>query len=108
MARGDLPGEAEAHARTGRLGGEEGVEDAFGVLGGTPGAQQNRAVPRHDAFLAQGAVLAAAGGLESHDLAPGEALYYPAAHFDQVKGRGGAPWDGAVEAVDGLGAPAEQ
>jgi outer membrane protein len=70
-------------------------------------AQQNLAVSRHDAYLAQAAVLSAAGGLEARDLMPGEPLYDPAAHFNQVKGQGAAPWDGPLEAVDRLGAPAE-
>jgi outer membrane protein len=70
-------------------------------------AQQTLAVSRHDAFLAEAAVLNAAGGLEARDLIPAEPLYEPRANFDRVKDKGAAPLEGVVETLDRIGAPAE-
>ena len=69
-------------------------------------AQQSLAVSRHDAFLAEAAVLSAIGGLEVRNLLPGETLYDPKANFDRVKNKAETPWEGAVETLDKLGAPA--
>jgi outer membrane protein len=68
-------------------------------------AQQSLAVSRHDAFLAQAALLSASGGLEARNLIPGEPLYDANANFDRVKHSADLPWQGAVEALDKIGAP---
>ena len=39
------------------------------------------------------------------DLDPTLPAYDPAANYEQVKGRGGLPWDGVVETLDRIGAP---
>jgi outer membrane protein len=70
-------------------------------------AQQSLAVSRHDAFLAQAAVLSAAGRLEARALIPGEPIYDPQRNFEQVKDKGATPWEGAIETIDRIGAPAE-
>jgi outer membrane protein len=70
-------------------------------------AQQTLAVSRHDAFLAQAALLGVAGGLEARDLVPGEPIYDPKANFDRVKDKGATPWEGAVATLDRIGAPTE-
>ena len=70
-------------------------------------AQLNLAVSRHDAFLAQAAVLNASGRLEAAYLLPGEPLYDPRRNFDRVKDAGGLPWDGVVQTIDQIGAPGE-
>jgi outer membrane protein len=64
-------------------------------------------VSRHDAFLAEAALLDAAGGLEARELIPAEPLYEPRANFDRVKNKGAAPWEGVVETLDRIGAPPE-
>jgi outer membrane protein len=69
-------------------------------------AQQSLAMSRHDAFLAQAAVLSATGGLEVRYLLPGEPLYDPKTNFDRVKNKAEAPWEGALETLDRIGAPA--
>jgi outer membrane protein len=70
-------------------------------------AQESLAVSRHDAFLAEAALLDAAGGLEARELIPAEPLYEPRANFDRVKNKGAAPWEGVVETLDRIGAPPE-
>jgi outer membrane protein len=70
-------------------------------------AQQTLAVSRHDAFLAEAALLDVAGGLEARDLIPGEPLYDPKANFERVEAKGATPWEGAVAALDKVGAPVE-
>jgi outer membrane protein len=69
-------------------------------------AQQSLAVSRHDAFLAQAAVLSAIGGLEARNLIPSEPIYDPKVNFDRVKNNAATPWEGAVETLDKIGAPA--
>jgi outer membrane protein len=68
-------------------------------------AQQSLAVSRHDAFLAQAALLGAAGGLEARNLIPGEPVYDAKANFDRVRHAADLPWQGAIEALDKIGAP---
>jgi len=68
-------------------------------------AQQSLAESRHDAFLAEAAVLSAAGRLEIRNLLPGEPLYDAKANFDRVKNDAALPWEGAVETLDKIGAP---
>jgi outer membrane protein len=61
---------------------------------------------RHDEYVAAAAVLAAMGALEAQDLLPGEPRYDPKANFDRVRHAvGWVPWEGAVGAIDRLGAP---
>ena len=61
---------------------------------------------RHDEYVAAAAVLAAMGALEAKDLLPNEARYDPKANFDRVRHAvGWVPWEGAVGAIDKLGAP---
>ncbi len=61
---------------------------------------------RHDEYVAAAAALAAMGALEAKDLIPAEVRYDPKANFDKVRhGVGWVPWEGAVGAVDRLGAP---
>jgi outer membrane protein len=68
-------------------------------------AQLSLATSRHDAFLAQAAVLSAVGALEARTMLPGEKLYDPKVNFDRVRNSARLPWEGAIEAVDQLGAP---
>ena len=60
---------------------------------------------RHDEYLARAQLLAAMGVLEAHYLTPGLQTYDPTAKLERVEGRYAAPWEGAVETIDGLGAP---
>jgi outer membrane protein len=61
---------------------------------------------RHDEYVAAAAVLAAMGALDAKDLIPSEVRYDPKANFDKVRHAiGWVPWEGAVGAVDRLGAP---
>jgi outer membrane protein len=68
-------------------------------------AQSTLAASRHDALLAEAAVLDAAGRLEAADLLPGEPLYDPKANFDKVRTAGATPYEPAIQALDTLGAP---
>jgi len=70
-------------------------------------AQTSLARSRHDAFLAQAAVLNAAGRLEVKNLLPAEPVYDPKTNFDRVRHAGATPWDGVVETLDKIGAPTE-
>ncbi len=70
-------------------------------------SQLNLVNARHDEYLAAAAVLAATGALDAHDFAPGERLYDPSRNLDKVRhGVGWVPWEGAVGAIQRLGAPA--
>jgi outer membrane protein len=61
---------------------------------------------RHDEYVAAAAVLAAMGALEARTLIPGAPRYDPKVAFDQLRHAPGAmPWDGAVQALDRVGAP---
>ena len=61
---------------------------------------------RHDEYVAAAGVLAAMGALEAKDLIPAEARYDPKANADRVRHAvGWVPWEGAVGAIDKLGAP---
>jgi outer membrane protein len=68
-------------------------------------AQLALAVSRHDAFLAQAAVLSVSGRLEARYLVPGEPLYDPRVNFDHVKHADAPPWEGAIQIIDKIGAP---
>ena len=58
----------------------------------------------HDEYLARAALLYAMGALTADKIAPSVASYDPQASFRQVN-RAVVPWTGAVQALDGLGAP---
>lgn len=61
---------------------------------------------RHDAYVAAAAVLSAMGSLEARYLAADAPLYDPAKSFNKVQRSGAVPWEGAVQALDSVGAPA--
>jgi len=58
----------------------------------------------HDAYVSQADVLRVAGRLEAVSLLRGLELYDPAKSFNHVKNAGAVPWEGAIAAIDGLGA----
>jgi outer membrane protein len=61
---------------------------------------------RHDEYVAAAAVLAAMGALEAQALIPNEVRYDPKANAERVRHAvGWVPWEGAVGAIDKLGAP---
>jgi outer membrane protein len=60
---------------------------------------------RHDAYVAQAALLQAMGRLEARALVTGAPLYDPATSFNRVKNAGAAPWEPLIAALDSLGAP---
>jgi len=60
---------------------------------------------RHDEYVAAAAVLAATGALEAKALIPDQARYDPDANFDRIRRDHAVPWEGAVHAIDHLGAP---
>jgi outer membrane protein len=61
---------------------------------------------RHDEYVAAAGVLAAMGALEAKALIPAEPLYDPKANLEAVRhAPGWVPWEGAVQAIDRLGAP---
>lgn len=62
---------------------------------------------RHDEYVAAAAVLAATGALDARSLVPDAPRYDPKANFDKVRhAPGWVPWEGAVQALDHVGAPA--
>jgi outer membrane protein len=61
---------------------------------------------RHDEYVAAAGVLAAMGALDARALVPGEPLYDPKANLERVRhAPGWVPWEGAVGALDRVGAP---
>jgi outer membrane protein len=60
---------------------------------------------RHDAYVAQAALLQAMGRLEARALVIGAPLYDPAKSFNRVKAAGAVPWEPLVAALDSVGAP---
>jgi outer membrane protein len=60
---------------------------------------------RHDEYLASAALLAAMGLLEARFLTPDAETYDPRTSLNRVKGFAAPPWEGAIEAIDGLGVP---
>ncbi len=68
-------------------------------------AQLSLVQARHDAFVSEANLLNAMGALEARTLLTNAPLYDPAKNFRKVENAGGTPWDGAVAALDGLGAP---
>jgi outer membrane protein len=60
---------------------------------------------RHDAYVARASLLSAMGMLEAQFLVPKAALYRSDTAFRRVRDVDAAPWEGAVETIDRLGAP---
>jgi outer membrane protein len=60
---------------------------------------------RHDAYVAQAALLQAMGRLEARALVTGASLYDPAKSFNRVKNAGAVPWEPLIAALDSVGAP---
>jgi outer membrane protein len=61
---------------------------------------------RHDEYVAEASLLNAMGRLEARALVQGVRIYDPAKSFDKVKHAGAVPWEGVVERLDAIGAPA--
>jgi outer membrane protein len=68
-------------------------------------AQTVLAQARHDAYLAETALLGAVGRLNAENLVAGQPLYDPVAAFRKVSHAGALPWEGVVGGIDALGAP---
>ena len=68
------------------------------------GAEITLTDTQHDAYVAQAALLNATGRLEVRYVVPGAPLYDPAASFKKVAHGGAVPWEGAIAALDDLGA----
>jgi outer membrane protein len=68
-------------------------------------AQISLASARRNEYVSQANLLAAMGRLEGQDLDAALDIYDPAANYQRVRGRGGLPWDGVIEAIDHLAAP---
>ncbi|WOB78071.1 TolC family outer membrane protein [Brevundimonas nasdae] len=68
-------------------------------------AQTSVASARAAEYVARASLLAAMGQLEGPVLNPTIEAYDPAANYDQVKGRGGLPWDGVIETLDRVASP---
>lgn len=62
---------------------------------------------RRDRYVAQATLLRQLGQLEAAKLIVGAGLYDPGAHVREVRRRGALPWDGAIRALDGIGAPGQ-
>jgi len=69
-------------------------------------AEVTLASARRNEYVAQANLLAAMGRLEGADLDPTIEVYDPAANYQRVRNRGALPWDGVVESIDRLAAPA--
>ncbi|WP_295218196.1 TolC family outer membrane protein [uncultured Brevundimonas sp.] len=68
-------------------------------------AQTSVASARAAEYVARASLLAAMGQLEGPALNPTIEAYDPATNYDQVKGRGGLPWDGVIETLDRVASP---
>jgi outer membrane protein len=60
---------------------------------------------RHDEYVARATLLNAMGVLEAQLFVPNTPVYHPEASFRRVVKLDAAPWEGAIEAIDRLGAP---
>jgi outer membrane protein len=60
---------------------------------------------RRDQYVATAQLLAAMGRLEARNLVQDVKVYDPAKNFNKVRNKGSVPWEGAIEALDHLGAP---
>jgi outer membrane protein len=86
-----------------------GLRTTLDVLNGElelRNAEVNLASAQRNEYVAQANLLAAMGKLEGADLDPTLTVYDPAANYNRVRNRGGLPWDGVVEALDRVAAPA--
>jgi outer membrane protein len=63
---------------------------------------------RRDSYVAQASLLRQIGLLEIDKIATGTAVYEPADHLRKVEARGRPPWEGAVQAIDAIGRPADR
>ena len=61
---------------------------------------------RRNEYVAQANLLAAMGRLEGQDLDPSLDVYDPAANYQRIRNRGALPWDGVLETIDRIAAPA--
>lgn len=68
-------------------------------------AQTAVASARAAEYVARASLLAAMGQLEGPTLNPTIEAYDPAANYDEVKERGGLPWDGVIETLDRVASP---
>jgi len=71
-------------------------------------AQLSLVGARHDYYVADAALLAAAGRLEARVLVTGVPLYDPSKSLLAAKRVGAVPWEGLVEKIDALGSPGSQ
>lgn len=69
-------------------------------------AEVTLASAQRNEYVAQANLLAAMGRLEGPDLDPTLTVYDPAANYERVRNRGALPWDGVIETIDRLAAPA--
>jgi outer membrane protein len=69
-------------------------------------AEVTLANARRDQYVAQANLLAAMGRLEGPDLDPTLERYDPAGNYQRVRNRGSLPWDGLIESLDRIAAPA--
>jgi outer membrane protein len=69
-------------------------------------AQVTLASARRNEYVAQANLLAAMGKLEGQDLDHSIEAYDPMDNFNRVRNRGGLPWDGLIESLDRIAAPA--
>ena len=60
---------------------------------------------RYTAYVARASLLAAMGTLEAPLLSPGTPAYDPAANLRRVEHIRAVPWEGAIGAIDSIGAP---
>jgi outer membrane protein len=68
-------------------------------------AQVTLASAHRNQYVAQAQLLAAMGRLGGPNLDPSIDAYDAEANYNAVRGRGGLPWDGAVEALDRVASP---
>lgn len=69
-------------------------------------AEVTLASARRNEYVAQANLLAAMGRLEGPDLDPTLTVYDPATNYNRVRNRGALPWDGVIESIDRIAAPA--
>ncbi len=69
-------------------------------------AEVQLASAQRNQYVAEATLLAAMGRLSGEDLVNGIEIYDPAANFNEVRNRGALPWDGVIEAIDRIAAPA--
>jgi outer membrane protein len=69
-------------------------------------AQLSLVQSRHDEYVGEASLLNAMGRLEARGLVRGVELYDPVKSFNRVKAVGAVPWEGLIEGVDSIGAPA--